>query len=64
MFNNIFIFIEVFILIFCILNVIKNTYNIAKVFYQQEGKADFDTITTILFGMSLSYIITTMIVGF
>ena len=64
MFNNLIYTLEVFIFIFCSLNVFKNFYNMIKVLRTQEGKMENSTMSVVYFGLSLSYIITALIVGF
>ena len=56
--------IEIFIFIFCLLNVLKHTYNFIKVMRQHEGKLETDSVSQILLGLSLSYILTSIIIGF
>lgn len=56
--------IKVFIFIFCCLNVIKNVFTFAKVLWTQQGKYDSSTTSQICLGMSLSYILTLIIIGF
>jgi len=63
MVNNTFLFISVFLLIMAVLNVVKNLYAFAKVMSKQEGKFESDTLSTVLLGCSISYIIATLIVG-
>ena len=55
---------EVFVLIMAILNIIKHAYNFAKVYASEEGKLNISARSTIIFGASLSYIITAIICGF
>ena len=62
--TNIILWIEVFIFIMCCLNIIKNTYNIIKVMWTHSGKVDIDNVGIILFGASISYILSTLIIGF
>lgn len=64
MFTNYILFIEVFIFVFCSLNVIKNLYNIVKVLASQEGKLDTTLVSNICFGLSVAYIIATIVTGF
>lgn len=64
MFNNIIYTLEIFIFIFCSLNVFKNFYNMIKVLRTKEGKMESSTSSLICLGLSLSYIITALIVGF
>ena len=56
--------IKVFIFIFCFLNVIKNIYNFIKVMRLESGSFDNGKYGTIYFGLSLSYILTLLIIGF
>lgn len=62
--ENIWLAIEVFVLILCCLNVIKNLYNITKIFFMQSGKFDLDSKGKVFLACSLSYILTTIILGF
>ena len=62
--TNIILWLEVFIFIMCCLNIIKNTYNIIKVMWTYSGKVDIDNVGIILFGASISYILSTLIIGF
>lgn len=62
--TNLFLWIEVFVFIMCCLNIIKNIYNITKVMWTHSGKVDMDTIGCILFGASISFILSTLIIGF
>lgn len=62
--NNVLYSIEVFILILCILNVLKNIYNIIKVMKIKDGKFSSSKSDTLFLGLSISYIITVLIVGF
>lgn len=58
------LFTEVYVFIFCILNVIKNSYNFFRVMRLKEGQVSDGILSTVLFGLSLSYIITMLIIGF
>lgn len=64
MLTNLFFSIEIFLLTFCSLNVLKNIFGVIKVIRTREGKFSSSTISTILLGLSISYIITLLIVGF
>ena len=64
MLNNIVYTLKVFIFVFCSLNVFKNLYNMIKVLRTQEGKMETSSSGIICLGLSLSYIITVLIVGF
>lgn len=56
--------VEIFIFIMCILNIIKNLYTFFKVLHLKEGHVDNSTLSTIIFGCSISYFITILIIGF
>lgn len=56
--------IQLFILIFCVLIVIKNIFNVAKVMYMREGKVESGKWTLLSIGLSISYIMTIIIAGF
>lgn len=64
MITNFVLWIEVFIFIMCCLNIIKNSYNILKVMWTKSGKFDIGTVGNIIFGASISYILSTLIIGF
>lgn len=64
MFNNWFLFIEIFIFTMACLNVVKHIYNVVKVLSQHDGKVENDSLSLILFGCSFSYILSTLVVGF
>ncbi len=64
MFNNILFTIELFIFIFCSLNIFKHFYNLVKVMRTREGKIDTNNLSTILLGLSISYVLTVLITGF
>lgn len=64
MFNNILYTIELFLFVFCCLNIFKNFYQFVKVLYTQNGKIESSTLSTILLGCSISYVITALIIGF
>lgn len=56
--------VKVFIFIFCCLNIIKNVFTFAKVLWTQQGKYDSSTLSQICLGMSISYVLTLIIMGF
>ena len=62
--TNIILWLEVFIFIMCCLNIIKNTYNIITLISSHTGILDIDNVGIILFGASISYILSTLIIGF
>lgn len=62
--NNFLTSIELFILVLACLNVFRNLFNVFKVMRLKEGKIELDTYSITLLGMSLSYIITVIILGF
>ena len=62
--NSFLIWLQVFMLVFCSLNVIRCSFNLIKTLYTQSGKIENDTWSRIFFGASLSYLITTIMVGF
>ena len=64
MITNIGYTIEIFIFIFCLLNVIKNVYNFIKIMKQHEGKLETSLSSQIMLGLSISYILTAIIIGF
>lgn len=62
--TNLIYTLEIFIFIFCLLNIINKSYNLLKVMRQQDGKIDTTTTSKILLGLSISYVITALIIGF
>jgi hypothetical protein len=64
MFNNILFTIEVFVFIFCSLNIFKHLYNMVKIMRTRDGKLDNGSLSTILLGLSISYVLTVLITGF
>ena len=64
MLTDMYLAIAVFILIMACLNVIKNLFGIIKVARAKSGKFQLDTIGTVIFGMSISYILTVIILKF
>lgn len=55
---------EIFFFIFSLLNIIKNIYTFIKVVRLKEGKVDTSLVSEIMFGVSLSFVITMLIIGF
>ena len=64
MITNFILWLEIFIFILCLLNILKHIYIIFKVMYMKSGKIESNSITMLLLGFSISYIITTLITGF
>ena len=64
MFTNILYSLEVFVFIFCCLNIFKHFYRMIKVMHTREGKIEKDELSTILLGVSISYVLTILITGF
>lgn len=64
MFNNILYSLELFVFIFCSLNIFKNFYQLVKVLRSRDGKINNDNLSTILLGLSISYVLTCLIIGF
>lgn len=62
--SNIWLAIEVFILILCCLNIVKNLYNTVKVIVMKNGKIELDFRGKICLAMSFAYVLTTIILGF
>lgn len=58
------LFIKLFLFVLSCLNLLKNFYNLIKVIRMQEGHFYNGKYGNLLFGLSLSYIITTLIIGF
>lgn len=55
---------KVFVFIFCILHVLKTIYTFFKVLYLESGSLDNGKNSSLFFGLSLSYILTLLIMGF
>lgn len=64
MITNVILWIEIFIFILCCLNLFKHLYIIFKVLYMKSGKIESDSVSMLLLGFSISYIVTTLITGF
>ena len=64
MINNFIIWLEIFLFFMAILILFKYIYTIIKVIYMKYGKVEMDFIDKLLFSISLSYIISTIITGF
>lgn len=64
MVTNIFSFISVFIFIMSVLYCIRTLFRFGMVVYRKEGKLDNEWYDNLLLGLSVSYIISTLIVGF
>lgn len=62
--DNLWLAIEVFILVLACLNICKNIYGIVKVALTQSGKYSLDIWQKTLLAMSISYILTVSILGF
>jgi hypothetical protein len=56
--------VKIFLFIFCLLNVVKNIYNFIKVMRLESGSLNNGKYGTIYFGLSLSYVLTLLIIGF
>ncbi len=56
--------IQIFIFILSCLNVIQNIFKFLKVLWLKQGKFEITNISKLWFGLSLSYIITQLIIGF
>jgi hypothetical protein len=63
MFENLILSGEIFVFIFCILVIIKNIYNLISAISLRE-KFESTKYQIVIFGLSLSYIITALIMGF
>lgn len=62
--EKLFLSAEIFIFVLSCLNVIQNIFKFLKVLWVKQGKFEITTISKLFFGLSLSYIITQLIVGF
>ena len=62
--EEIILFCKLFIFILSCLNLLKNSYNLIKVIKMEKGHFDNGKYGNFLFGLSLSYIITILIIGF
>jgi hypothetical protein len=61
---DIILFCKLFFFILSCLNLLKNIYSFIKVIKMEQGHFDNGKYGNLLFGISLSYIITTLIIGF
>lgn len=64
MVTNILLSLEVFIFVFACLNILKNIYNFVKVYTTRQGKVVNGKYGAIELGISISYVLTALIVGF
>lgn len=55
---------EIFIFILSCLNVIRHIFKLSKVLWTKNGKITENNFSILLLGMSISYIITQLIIGF
>ena len=55
---------EIFIFILSCLNVIRHIFKLSKVLWTKNGKITENNLSILLLGMSISYIITQLIIGF
>lgn len=55
---------EVFLFIFCILCVLRESYGVVKVMKLKEGKVNLSTDRLLILGSAISYILTIIIIGF
>lgn len=53
--------VKLFLLIMCIINVVKNFYLLAKVVYQKSGKFELSDNEQVMLAMSIAYIFTVII---
>lgn len=58
------LYLEVFFFIFAILCIIRDFYGLAKVIRLKEGKLDMGSLRIAMLGISISYVITMLILGF
>jgi hypothetical protein len=63
MFGNLLLSVEIFIFVFCALIVVKNIYKLISAMSLRE-KYETTKYQTCVLGLSLSYIITALIMGF
>jgi hypothetical protein len=61
---DIILFFKLFFFILSCLTILKNIYTFIKVIRMEQGKFDNGKYGNLLFGLSLSYIITSLIIGF
>ena len=59
-----FLGIRLFVFIFSCLLVLKNLYSFVKVLAMKQGKFEQSKYTAFYLGCAISYIITTLIIGF
>lgn len=56
--------IQIFIFVLACLNVLNNAFKFFKVLWVKQGKFELTKTALLLFGCSISYIITQLIIGF
>lgn len=62
--NNIIIALELIVLVLSLLNVCQNIFKVAKVVRLKQGQVELNTYGSWTLGLSISYIITVLILGF
>jgi hypothetical protein len=60
---DIIVFVKVFLIFMCSLNVIKNVYNLSKVLYEKSGKFELKGNSQLLLAMSISYLLSIIVMG-
>ena len=55
---------EIFIFVLSCLNVIRHIFKLSKILWTKSGKITESKYSNLLLGMSISYIITQLIIGF
>lgn len=64
MHENIVLFIELFFLVLCSLDILKNIYKVVKVALSHEGKVEESKFDTWVFALSVAYVLSIIILGF
>lgn len=62
--SNFIVSLEIFFLVLSCLYVLKISYLFAQIVHLKQGKMELNTVDKTLLATSLSYIITTIIMGF
>lgn len=56
--------IEIFIFVLSCLNVVQNIFKFFKILWLKQGKFEITNLSKLLLGLSISYIMTQLIIGF
>lgn len=61
---EIILWLKIFIFSFCLLNILKNIFKLAKIIWLKNGKFTLSSKGQVFLAASISYIIATLIIGF